>query len=147
MIANVGRRLSYLINDILDFSNLKNGRLALNRRPVNVQAAVNSVLEVLGHTVGKKKLQFVKEWPNSLPKVDADEDRLIQILYNLLGNAVKFTEEGEIVISAKAGNREMEISVKDTGSGIAQEHLSHIFEPLTEGRMLRMKDTVGQGLD
>ncbi|KAF6591917.1 hypothetical protein H6F38_34905, partial [Paenibacillus sp. EKM208P] len=81
-------------------SNLKNGRLALNRRPVNVQAAVNSVLEVLGHTVGKKEIQFVKEWSNSLPKVDADEDRLIQILYNLLGNAVKFTEEGEIVISA-----------------------------------------------
>ncbi|MEK5507568.1 ATP-binding protein [Paenibacillus sp. FSL P4-0113] len=146
LIANVGRRLSYLINDILDFSNLKNGRLALNRRPVNVQAAVNSVLEVLGHTVGKKKLQFVKEWPSSLPKVDADEDRLIQILYNLLGNAVKFTEEGKIVISAKAGTREMEISIKDTGSGIAQEHLSHIFEPFNRGANAEDEGYSGTGL-
>ncbi|AZH27756.1 ATP-binding protein [Paenibacillus sp. M-152] len=146
LIVNVGRRLSYLINDILDFSNLKNGRLALNRRPVNVQTAVNSVLEVLGHNVGKKKLQFVKEWPNSLPKVDADEDRLNQILYNLLGNAMKFTEEGEIVISAKVRNREMEISVKDTGPGIAPDHLSHIFEPFNRGANAEDKGYSGTGL-
>ncbi|AUO06052.1 lysis regulatory protein [Paenibacillus jamilae] len=146
LIAKVGRRLSYLINDILDFSNLKNGRLALNRRPVNVQTAVNSVLEVLGHNVGKKKLQFVKEWPNSLPKVDADEDRLNQILYNLLGNAMKFTEEGEIVISAKVRNREMEISVKDTGPGIAPDHLSHIFEPFNRGANAEDKGYSGTGL-
>ncbi|MGG4502669.1 ATP-binding protein [Paenibacillus polymyxa] len=146
LIANVGRRLSYLINDILDFSNLKNGRLALNRRPVNVQAAVNSVLEVLGHSVGKKKLQFVKEWPNSLPKVDADEHRLNQILYNLLGNAMKFTEEGEIVISAKTRNREMEISVKDTGPGIAPDHLLHIFEPFNRGANAEDEGYSGTGL-
>ncbi|MEJ3721386.1 ATP-binding protein [Paenibacillus polymyxa] len=146
LIVNVGRRLSYLINDILDFSNLKNGRLALNRRPVNVQTAVNSVLEVLGHNVGKKKLQFVKEWPNSLPKVDADEDRLNQILYNLLGNAMKFTEEGEIVISAKVRNREMEISVKDTGPGIAPDHLSHIFEPFNRGANAEDEGYSGTGL-
>lgn len=146
LIANVGRRLSYLINDILDFSNLKNGRLALNRRPVNVQAAVNSVLEVLGHSVGKKKLQFVKEWPNLLPKVDADEHRLNQILYNLLGNAMKFTEEGEIVISAKTRNREMEISVKDTGPGIAPDHLLHIFEPFNRGANAEDEGYSGTGL-
>ncbi|KAE8560096.1 hybrid sensor histidine kinase/response regulator [Paenibacillus polymyxa] len=146
LIANVGRRLSYLINDILDFSNLKNGRLALNRRPVNVQAAVNSVLEVLGHSVGKKKLQFVKEWPNSLPKVDADEHRLNQILYNLLGNAMKFTEEGEIVISAKTRNREMEISVKDTGPGIAPDYLLHIFEPFNRGANAEDEGYSGTGL-
>ncbi len=146
LIVNVGRRLSYLINDILDFSNLKNGRLALNRRSVNVQAAVNSVLEVLGHNVGKKKLQFVKEWPNSLPKVDADGDRLNQILYNLLGNAMKFTEEGEIVISAKVRNREMEISVKDTGPGIAPDYLSHIFEPFNRGVNAEDKGYSGTGL-
>ncbi|WP_090737203.1 ATP-binding protein [Paenibacillus sp. Mc5Re-14] len=146
LIVNVGRRLSYLINDILDFSNLKNGRLALNRRPVNVQTAVNSVLEVLGHNVGKKKLQFVKEWPNSLPKVDADEDRLNQILYNLLGNAMKFTEEGEIVISAKVRNREVEISVKDTGPGIAPDHLSHIFEPFNRGANAEDEGYSGTGL-
>ncbi|WP_025718133.1 hybrid sensor histidine kinase/response regulator [Paenibacillus sp. 1-18] len=146
LIAKVGRRLSYLINDILDFSNLKNGRLALNRRPVNVQAAVDSVLEVLDHTMDKKKLKFVKEWPCSLPKVHADEDRLNQILYNLLGNAVKFTEEGQIYISAKVGYRVIEISVKDTGPGIAKEHLAHIFEPFNRGANADDKGSGGTGL-
>ncbi len=107
---------------------------------------MNSVLEVLGHSVGKKKLQFVKEWPNSLPKVDADEHRLNQILYNLLGNAMKFTEEGEIVISAKTRNREMEISVKDTGPGIAPDHLLHIFEPFNRGANAEDEGYSGTGL-
>lgn len=146
LITAVGRRLSYLVNDILDFSNLKNGRLQLYLRAVDVRSAVYSVLEVLSHTVGKKRVVFITELPEELPRVLADEDRLSQILYNLLGNAVKFTNEGTITIRAESNERELKLTVEDTGIGIAKEHLQDIFQLFNRGGQSDQSPYSGTGL-
>jgi two-component system sensor histidine kinase ChiS len=129
MIVSTGRRLNYLIHDILDFSTLGNGELVLNRQAVDLPATAQSVLEVIRHLADKKGIRLSQEWPDELPLLDADEDRLRQILFNLLGNAVKFTHQGEIGISAEVRDRAVKISVRDTGIGIAWDRLSAIFEP------------------
>jgi len=127
MVVSTGKRLSSLINDLLDFSKLKNGDIVLRRRAVDAAAVAQSVIEVIIHTAGSNHLRFKQQWPPDLPLLDADEERLQQILYNLLGNAVKFTDEGEIRITAEAVNREVVISVSDTGIGIAKERHEDIF--------------------
>ncbi len=129
MIVSTGRRLNYLIHDILDFSTLRNGELVLNRQPVDLPATAQSVMEVIGHLAAKKGIRLTQEWPDQLPLLDTDEDRLRQILFNLLGNAVKFTHQGEIGMYAEVRDQMVKISVRDTGIGIAWDRLSDIFEP------------------
>lgn len=136
LIVSTGRRLSFLINDILDFAKMKNGKLLLHRKPVDLQAVALSVLEVLGQTIGKKDIRFTQSWPDRLPWLDTDEDRLRQILFNLLGNAVKFTRQGEIGIKAEAGKGEMTITVWDTGIGIARERFADIFQAFDQAKPL-----------
>ncbi|MBD2846903.1 response regulator [Paenibacillus sp. IB182496] len=134
MIVSTGKRLSALVNDILDFSKLKNGELTLQRRPVDLRAVVKAVLGVVGMMSGKRELRFYTEWADDLPLLHTDEDRLQQILYNLLGNAVKFTHRGEIrVKAARAAGGLVAVSVSDTGIGIAPEQLDGIFKGYDQG--------------
>lgn len=127
MISATGKRLSLLIHDILDFSSLKNGSIQLHFRPVHLPTVADSVIEVVKHTAGSKKISFVQQWPDDMPLLHADEDRLVQVLYNLLGNAVKFTHEGEISISADIVGERAVITVADTGIGIHTERLEEVF--------------------
>ncbi|QOT09229.1 response regulator [Paenibacillus sp. JNUCC32] len=128
MIVSTGKRLSTLVNDILDFSKLKNGEIVLKRQPVDLKAVTQSVLEVVTHLAAGKPLSLKQEWPDNLPWLDTDEDRLRQILYNLLGNAVKFTETGTVQVTAHALNGHVRISVTDTGIGISPERLIDVFK-------------------
>ncbi|WP_138755160.1 hybrid sensor histidine kinase/response regulator [Paenibacillus sinopodophylli] len=129
MIVSTGRRLNYLIHDILDFSTLRNGQLMLNRQAVDLPAAAQSVMEVVGHLAEKKGVQLIQEWPSSLPMLDTDEERLRQILFNLLGNAVKFTHYGHIRITAEMKDQMVIIRIADTGIGIRPDRLDEIFKP------------------
>lgn len=128
MIVSTGSRLSTLVNDILDFSKLKNGEIVLHRQSVDLKAVTQSVLEVVTHLAAGKPLSLEQHWPENLPWLDADEDRLRQILYNLLGNAVKFTEAGTVQVTADTFNGHVRISVRDTGIGISEERLMDIFK-------------------
>ncbi|GIP40491.1 hypothetical protein J31TS4_37710 [Paenibacillus sp. J31TS4] len=128
MIVSTGRRLTFLIQDLLDFAKLKHGELKLRPQPVDVDAAVYTVLEVIEHTTGGRDLRFVRHIPDDLPAVHMDEDRLRQILYNLLGNAVKFTLRGEIRVTAARTGEMVKLSVADTGIGIAEDRLPGIFQ-------------------
>ncbi|MBB6670991.1 ATP-binding protein [Cohnella nanjingensis] len=127
-VVSVARRLANLINDILDLSQLKNGEFALRRKSVALRPLVNVVYEMFRHMAGGKQVAFVDGLPDDLPHVDADEDRLAQILYNLVGNALKFTERGEIRVTAQARKGWMEVAVHDTGIGIPQDKQAQIFE-------------------
>lgn len=129
MIVTTGKRLSYLINDILDFAKLKNGDMILNRQAVDLPATAQSVLEVIGHLAVRKGNKLLQHWPDQLPLLHADEDRLRQILYNLLGNAVKFTSHGEIRITAEVRGSYVRVTVSDTGVGIAADRLRNVFKP------------------
>lgn len=148
MIAYSGKRLANLVNDILDFSKLKNHTLQLNKRPVNVHAAVQMLLKITAPLVGTKSLELINAVPETLPAVLADEARLQQILYNLVGNAVKFTDRGSITVSAKQEMNSVVIDVVDTGIGIPADQIEKVFESFeqVDGTHNRQHGGTGLGL-
>jgi two-component system sensor histidine kinase ChiS len=146
LIAASGRRLSNLVNDILDFSKLKNRELTLNKVPVDLRAVADAVMVFCSPLAGAKALALHNDVPADLPKVFADEDRLQQILYNLVGNAIKFTEAGEVRIMARAASGRIRISVKDTGIGIPEAVQGQIFAAFEQGDGSASRNYGGTGL-
>lgn len=133
MVANSGKRLANLVNDILDFSKLKSQNLTLRRSAVAVDILTQNVFSLISPLVGKKDLKLINSLSSTLPPVFADEDRLEQIMHNLLGNAVKFTERGYIRVDAETKGKFLVVSVKDTGIGIQKEHQARIFQSFERG--------------
>ncbi len=127
MIVSAGKRLSNLVNDILDFSQLKNKNLQLRRGPVDVKALADVVISVTQPLVRDKDLKLLNQIPNDLPPVNGDEDRLQQILYNLIGNAVKFTDAGRVRIGAETRDGRLCLWIEDTGIGIPKDKLERVF--------------------
>ncbi|MFT4926160.1 MAG: signal transduction histidine kinase/ligand-binding sensor domain-containing protein [Phenylobacterium sp.] len=133
MIVSSGRRLANLVNDILDFSKLKNHNISLNVRAVDLHSMVDVVLTLSHPLVGDKTLKLVNSVPFDLSAALADEDRLQQIFHNLIGNAIKFTDEGEVTVSATETEDGLNISVMDTGIGITQAQYVTIFNSFEQG--------------
>ncbi|MEM7586549.1 MAG: response regulator, partial [Acidobacteriota bacterium] len=131
MIVASGRRLSHLVNDLLDFSKLRHQSLELALRPVDLRSLAEVVLLLSRPLVGSKPLTLENQVPPGLPAVHADENRLQQILYNLIGNAIKFTESGSVTVAACLEGDKVLVRVADTGVGIpmaAQERIFNAFE-------------------
>lgn len=149
MIIQSGYRLTNLINDILDFSKLKHKNLELQLKPLSMREIVEVVLTFCQPLKGQKKLQLINAVHNDLLPARADENRVQQILYNLVGNAIKFTEQGTIEISSRTTKDDYLITViTDTGIGIPANKLRRIFEPFeqVEGSMNRNQGGTGLGL-
>ncbi|MEO0473287.1 MAG: ATP-binding protein, partial [Bacteroidota bacterium] len=146
MIVSSGKRLSGLVNDILDFSKLKNYELELQTKPIDLRALVKVVLRISQQLVVNKELTLVNELPESLPPVYADENRLQQILYNLIGNAIKFTEEGKVIVNAEERDGMMYVSVTDSGIGIPKDKQARIFESFEQGDGSTARRFGGTGL-
>ncbi|MFT4929443.1 MAG: signal transduction histidine kinase/ligand-binding sensor domain-containing protein, partial [Phenylobacterium sp.] len=148
MVVSSGRRLSNLINDILDFAKLESHTLTLHAQPVNLHNITDVVLALSQHLVGDKKLTLINNISEHLPAVEADEERLQQILYNLIGNGVKFTEQGSIEVSAQQHHNRLIISVTDSGIGIAENQFDEIFESFkqVQGSATRRYGGTGLGL-
>lgn len=146
MIANSGKRLSHLVNDILDFSKLKNRDLQLAINPVDLHAICNVVLTLSKPLTQDKNLKLQPSIPKDIPLVEADENRLQQILHNLIGNAIKFTREGSVKISATQKDKMVYISVSDTGIGIPKEKRSSIFKSFEQGDGSTIREFGGTGL-
>ncbi|MBF0287777.1 MAG: CHASE2 domain-containing protein [SAR324 cluster bacterium] len=127
MIVQSGRRLLLLINDILDASKMKQQDLQLHISPVDVLHIAESVLSLSQPLVGEKSLSLICEIPENCRWVQADENRLQQILLNLVGNGIKFSQQGKVIIKAAQNSEKIMIAVTDTGIGIAAEHLQQIF--------------------
>ena len=127
MIVNSSKRLSNLVNDILDFSKLKNKDLALSIQPVDLYPVVNLVLKLSEVFVKDKPVTLINSISRDLPLVQADENRLQQILFNLIGNAIKFTEKGQVEIKAEDHANGLKVSVIDTGIGIPEDKLDVYF--------------------
>jgi sensor histidine kinase YesM len=117
-----------LINDILDFYKLKHGEIRLERRPVSLQAVLRANHAVFSHFIADRPIRLVMRVPDDLPKVIVDENRLLQIFYNLIGNAIKFTERGEVAVSAERREGQVIVSVSDTGVGIPADKQEQIFQ-------------------
>ncbi|NET42285.1 response regulator [Okeania sp. SIO2B3] len=164
MIAQSGHRLTDLVNDILDFSKLKHQNLELQLKPIGIREITEVVVTLCQSLVGSKNLELVNYIPVDLPAVYADENRLHQILYNLIGNGIKFTDTGKVEISVEIidrqensqfnsqhpilQNQQLAITISDTGIGIAEDKLDRIFESFeqADGSTARQYGGTGLGL-
>ena len=161
MVVACGQRLANLVNDILDFSRQKYKNIELQLKPVDMRKIAEIVLRFSHLMVGSKDLQLVNRLPNDLPLVNADEARVQQILHNLVGNAIKFTEKGRIEVLAKIrkhgkknagsnssteGKEELLITVSDTGVGIPADKTTQIFESYEQIGELATEGGTGLGL-
>ncbi|EKP0302358.1 response regulator [Aeromonas veronii] len=138
--------LARLVDDLLDYHQMRYGQLEIHSQPVSSKGVIRLVLDLCQHLVQAKPLTLVDISPAELPPVLADEQRLEQVLYNLVGNAIKYTPQGKVVLSAMVENNFLRIKVTDTGIGIAPDHLEHIFEPLVQMSPEVSKQGAGLGL-
>jgi signal transduction histidine kinase len=148
-IQQGGRRMLTLINQMLDLSRLDAGGLQLDRKPVELPQILEQVRQDVAPQASAKGLALQIALPEGLPPVWGDEERLRQILLNLVGNAVKFTERGSVTVSAAAiADETVAVTVCDTGIGIAPDVLPHIFEPFRQAdhRLSRRHGGAGLGL-
>ncbi len=146
MISSSGRRLSNLVNDILDFSKLRNHDLQLQIRPLDLHSLTNIVLQVVQPLIFNKELNLVNAISPSAPLVDADENRIQQIMLNLVENAIKFSEVGDIVVSSDLVDDHVVVSIKDPGIGIRKDMQQVIFETFEQGDEDISNDYGGTGL-
>ncbi len=122
-------RLAMLINDVLDFQKLDAGKMKLNLQENSVRQIAEEIHETMMLTAKNKGLEFSLELDENLPKVTLDRDRIIQVLTNLVGNAIKYTPQGgQVRLGFQRQNDELVIRVSDTGVGIPKEELPKIFE-------------------
>ncbi|MCW8330126.1 response regulator [Photobacterium sp. SDRW27] len=146
MMINSGQRLTNLVDDLLDYHKMRYGDLDINKQAVDLASAVRLVLELSSHLLGNKPVRIINQIPDDLPPVLGDEQRLEQVLYNLVGNAIKYTSEGKIILSATILENQLRIQVVDTGQGIPPEQLEHIFEPLIQANTNSAHYRQGSGL-
>ena len=143
-----GRHLLGLINDVLDLSKIEAGQLVLALSDYSIKDLIQGVYAAIEPLATTKDLALTLDIPQGLAAAHGDERRLSQVLLNLVGNALKFTDTGEIKISAKAHDGAFTISVHDTGPGIAPADQGKIFEEFqqAENSATRKKGGTGLGL-
>jgi signal transduction histidine kinase len=147
-IDKSGRHLLGLINDVLDFSKIEAGQLSLTISPCSIKDVIQSVVASTQSLAAEKKLAVKVTTAADLPSIDCDERRISQVLLNLVGNAIKFTDAGEIRIDAAPANGGVVVSVADTGPGIQPGDLEIIFQEFrqAEGSLPQRKGGTGLGL-
>lgn len=165
-----GNALLTIINDILDFSKIEAGKLVLEQRPFDVRVCVEETLDLLATKAAEKNLDLAYQVEDALPRLFiGDVTRLRQVLINLVGNAIKFTEAGEVVVSVQYhtasppplpiqdissshhterhnARQELLLTVRDTGIGIAQESLNRLFQSFTQEDASIARKYGGSGL-
>ncbi len=155
LVAQSGHRLANLVNDILDFSKLQHNSIELQLKPVELRAIAEVVLTLSQSLIKGKNLRLINRIPQEFPAAFADENRLQQILYNLVGNGIKFSESGTVEVSATlqavnnqqpTTNNQIMITVADTGIGIPEHHLDRIFESFEQGDGSTAREYGGTGL-
>ncbi|MBI1276417.1 response regulator [bacterium] len=139
------------LDDILDLSRIETGKLHLNPVVFDLREAAEDVMEMLSPVAHEKKIDLILEAPPAGTRVVADRNRLRQVLYHLMGNAVKFTENGHVLMRIKLmpvsdDKSSIEVTIEDTGIGIAGDRLSIIFEPFVQGDGTSTRTHGGAGL-
>jgi signal transduction histidine kinase len=147
-VQNNGRHLLALINDVLDLSKIEAGQLTLSLEDYALGEIVQSVVAAAEPLATTKGLKFTAETAPGLPRGHGDPRRIAQVLLNLAGNAIKFTDAGEVAIRAEAENGRFIVTVRDTGPGIAPEDHAKIFDEFqqVDNSSTRKKGGTGLGL-
>lgn len=146
MVIASGKRLASLVNDLLDFSLIKNAEVILRQKPTDLSAMTEVVLQVSLPLTQGKNIVLQNELAADLPSAFVDEDRVIQVLHNLVGNAIKFTEKGFIKVYAQPVGDFLEVCVRDSGIGIPLEKQTAIFEEFTQADGSISREFTGTGL-
>jgi signal transduction histidine kinase len=141
-----GKHLLGLINDVLDLSKIEAGQLVLELSEYSVQDIAQTVRSTLEPLAADKKLGFKVEVASQLPSGRGDGRRLTQVLINLVGNAIKFTDAGEVAIKAEANNGSFYVSVRDTGPGISAADQAKLFQEFQQADNAITKKKGGTGL-
>ncbi|KAK9862151.1 hypothetical protein WJX84_008470 [Apatococcus fuscideae] len=133
-----------MINDILDAAAMNHGKLAIRHEKVNIKSLIGQVVDTLAH-MARPGVQIVKDVQH-IPHIIGDGGRITQILFNLIGNALKFTDRGSIVIRVTPGADHVKLVIKDTGCGIPEEKHAQIFQPFEQADMSMTRKFGGTGL-
>ena len=153
-IRDSGDSLLTIINDILDFSKIEAGRMDLEEQPFDLRECVESALDLIGPRAAQKHLDLAYQFEGEVPAaIRGDVTRLRQILLNLLANAVKFTEAGEVVLTVRVQGDEqagegsqLHFTVRDTGIGLSSEGLSRLFQKFSQADSSTTRKYGGTGL-
>ena len=147
-VESNGRHLLGLINAVLDLSKIEAGQFTLDLADYSLQNVAQTVYNAVEPLAVDKKLVFKTEVQSDLPQGHGDERRLTQVLLNLVGNAIKFTDAGEVVIKAGASNGTFNLAVRDTGPGISAADQAKLFQEFqqADNSMTRKKEGTGLGL-
>jgi signal transduction histidine kinase len=153
-INRSGEHLLALIDDVLDMAKIESGRILLHESAVDVRQLLDALKSLFAARVRHKGLDFEVSCSEMVPPwIRTDESKLRQVLMNLVGNAVKFTQEGRIALrvgyteASSPEDGRLVVQVEDTGSGVSQTELSRLFEPFSQGeRWSRTRGGTGLGL-
>lgn len=150
-LSNCGRHLMTLINDVLDLSKIEAGQLQVERVPCSPHQIIAEVTSVLRVRAQEKGVNLDYRWESGIPEtIETDPYRLKQLLMNLVGNAIKFTEQGSVIVVAAldrhAEPASLHLEVRDTGIGIPPEQLQGIFEPFVQADSSVTREYGGTGL-
>ncbi|WP_248924574.1 ATP-binding protein [Paenibacillus hamazuiensis] len=145
LLITISRRMSHMVDDLLDVVRLREKRIVLKKEPLAIGPVVSGIFGMLGFMTEGKPVRLEMNVPDSMPPVLADEKRFVQIVFNLVHNALKYTAEGKVTVSAKTDNGLAVIEVADTGAGMDAETQSRIFLRYEQG-LHGKKDGRGLGL-
>jgi signal transduction histidine kinase len=145
LLKNAERLLSQ-IDSLLDFAKIEAGKMEVNVEPVKVNEVIHAAISTIEPNLTGGSVRLVPEIASELPALNTDREKLRQIILNLLDNAVKFTDRGEVKITVSPQNGSLKLAVSDTGIGIEKEQLNHIFEEFYRGNSARVNNYRGTGL-
>ena len=146
VIERNGRHLLDLINDILDLSRIEAGRVEISLARFSLRTLVGEMVEMIAPQAREKGIALLNQVDEDLPSLTTDPDKFRHIVQNLIGNAVKFTDTGSVDVSARLVEGEVHLAVRDTGIGIAADHLPRIFEEFRQADESTSRRYGGTGL-
>ena len=148
IIYSSGEALLAIINDILDFSKIEAGKLEFEEAPFDLESAIREVMELLSSSATSKQLDLYVDYPATLPVAFiGDVGRVRQVLVNLVGNAIKFTDRGHVIVSVESvDDAELTVRVRDTGPGLALDVQPKLFDSFTQADASTTRKFGGTGL-
>lgn len=145
-ITKAGQHLLSLINNVLDLSKIESGKMDVFVEDINIYHLLNEIKETTEALVYKNKNTFIFNVPENLSTIKTDSTKLRQILFNIIGNAAKFTEDGEITISVVEHQNNLQISIADTGIGMSADQLDDLGTPFMQADISTTRKYGGTGL-